>query len=485
MEEKITVEQLSNVPSALDLEQPQRNLEKAKAARRLLWKIDLRIMPLIAIMYFFSSMDRSDIANAKLAGLDTSLNLSPVGYSAAVSVFYAGYIAFQPVATLSMRRLTPKVILGGCVALWGLLTILLMTVTSLAGLCVLRVFIGACEAGTQAATIYLALWYTHKEYATRGAIWFSMSAIASAFTGLVAYGIQTNVVSSEYSSWQLLFLIEGCLPLAFGIFLFFALPAVPEKVGWGFTKEEKELAIERTIAAKNTPNVGVNWHGIGQSFKEPQLYVICVIYFVVLWASSSFSNFLPAILNGFGYSREKAQLMTVPTAAIQFVSILFFGFLSDRKQLRGPLIIIVAIFQIIGYIILIAVPNGTNVRFAAVCIIAIGSSSNIPLVITWAATSMVGYSQRAIVLALVNMSGQLASFISSYAYVNPPLYLAGNISVLVLLVFMIVLVIAYDIVIIRINRRKRAESNSELANAARTKTFDELGTKHPDFYFTL
>ena len=51
-----------------------------------------------------------------------------------------------------------------------------------------------------------AFYYTKAEYGTRIASWFGFAAVAGAFGGLLAYGIQNVKIS--ISNWRLLFIIE-------------------------------------------------------------------------------------------------------------------------------------------------------------------------------------------------------------------------------------------------------------------------------------
>lgn len=48
----------------------------AAAERRLLWKFDLRILPLLAMMYLFNSLDKSNLGNAKTNGLEKDLGMA-------------------------------------------------------------------------------------------------------------------------------------------------------------------------------------------------------------------------------------------------------------------------------------------------------------------------------------------------------------------------------------------------------------------------
>ncbi|KAL7954555.1 hypothetical protein V8C34DRAFT_319766 [Trichoderma compactum] len=63
------------------------NLDE-KQRRKLKWKLDWFILPLISAVYFFGSMDRSDLANALIAGLEEELHLTPQDYSNASSMFW-------------------------------------------------------------------------------------------------------------------------------------------------------------------------------------------------------------------------------------------------------------------------------------------------------------------------------------------------------------------------------------------------------------
>lgn len=42
----------------------------SRAERALVWKFDLRILPVLAVMYLFNSLDKSNLGNAKTAGLE-------------------------------------------------------------------------------------------------------------------------------------------------------------------------------------------------------------------------------------------------------------------------------------------------------------------------------------------------------------------------------------------------------------------------------
>lgn len=57
-----------------------------EAEKRLVWKFDLRILPCLAVMYLFNSLDKSNLGNAKTAGLEKTLGLHGNQYNIILSV---------------------------------------------------------------------------------------------------------------------------------------------------------------------------------------------------------------------------------------------------------------------------------------------------------------------------------------------------------------------------------------------------------------
>lgn len=60
-----------------------------KRQKKLLRKIDWRLLPVLSLFYLISFMDRANIGNAKLQGLEEDLNLTPSEYNWYFGPFYA------------------------------------------------------------------------------------------------------------------------------------------------------------------------------------------------------------------------------------------------------------------------------------------------------------------------------------------------------------------------------------------------------------
>lgn len=59
--------------------------------RKLLTKIDMRIIPVLSIMYLLAFLDRTNVANAAIFGLVKDLGLTAVQYSTCLTIFFVPY----------------------------------------------------------------------------------------------------------------------------------------------------------------------------------------------------------------------------------------------------------------------------------------------------------------------------------------------------------------------------------------------------------
>jgi hypothetical protein len=69
--------------------------ERAALNLRLKRKIDIRLLPMMLIMYILNYLDRNNIASARLAGLEQDLDLKGSQFQSSVSILFVGYLLMQ------------------------------------------------------------------------------------------------------------------------------------------------------------------------------------------------------------------------------------------------------------------------------------------------------------------------------------------------------------------------------------------------------
>ncbi|KAI0479429.1 MFS general substrate transporter [Xylariaceae sp. FL0804] len=452
--------------------------------RRLKWKLDLFILPVISAVYFFAAIGRSDLANAKIAGLSDELQLSAKDYSNAASFFLIGYIVFQLPGTVMIKQIRAPVQFAGAMLLWGFFTVITTLVKTRGQLLALRFLIGGAEAFVQGGVFYLSFWYEYGELATRGAIFFSMSTLAGAFNGLIAYGITKNLDGARgWRAWRWIFLVEGVIPIAFSFLVLLLLPATPETVRFGFTERERRYIVERSRRSHNTSDSRLAWRRIPLVLADAHFWLFTLVACGGHFCLGSFTNFLPAIIQGLGYRDVEAQAYTVIVYACAFVGILFWCRLADVTNRRGLVIIGAAVFAVAGYALLVG-SKDYRVQFAATTIVAFGVYPQIVLHLSWAALNFIGYTRRGSALAFFNIFSQLFAISGTQAYSDPPYYHKGNSVALGLSAVVIVSALILMWYLSFMNRKKAAAQTSDPNRGLSQQSVDEIGDKHPDFMYT-
>ncbi|KAI1383860.1 putative pantothenate transporter [Hypoxylon trugodes] len=480
--------QQTSIPSSQGDDIPKEEQEEdvdPKLAQRVKRKLDFYILPLMSSVYFFATMGKSDLGNAKVAGLSDELKLSPGDYSNAGTVFLVATIIFQLPGTLLIKKIQPNRQFSGAMLTWGFVTVMTVLIKNNTQLLALRFLIGAAEAFVQGGTFYLSFWYQYSEFATRGAVVASMSTIAGAFNGLIGYAITKDLDGvNGWRAWRWIFLIEGIVPIACSFVVLFLLPSSPSSLKWGFSEAEKQHIIRRSARSHNTSEPSVKFNQIWKVLLDLHFWLFILVSCGGAFCSSSLSNFLPDIIAGFGYSDVNAQLFSTIVYACGCVGILFFSRIADKTNARGLVLAASTVGAVIGYAVLIWVTN-RNVRFAATCLVAFSVFPNSVLQLTWAAMSFVGYTRRGSVLAFFNIFPHLFAISGTQAYQDPPYYSIGNGVALAMSIMMFLSSLGLRWYLGFLNNKKRANQFSDEANELRKKSIEELGDHHPDFYYTL
>jgi len=89
--------------------------------RKLIWKLDLHLLPPLWALWFCSLIDRVNIGNAKIQGLEADLKMDPKSnqFNVALVVIFIGLITCEVPSNWLMKKFSPKAILCGETLLLG------------------------------------------------------------------------------------------------------------------------------------------------------------------------------------------------------------------------------------------------------------------------------------------------------------------------------------------------------------------------------
>ncbi|KAK4994195.1 hypothetical protein LTR66_005731, partial [Elasticomyces elasticus] len=181
--------------------------------KKIIHRIDRRLVPTVGLMYCVSLMDRTNLSAAAIAGMTKELKLN-VGfrYSIVTLVFFITYVLFQPPSTVLCRKIGPRVYLSVITLLWGSIMIAMGFSKNWTTLVGLRVILGVLEAGFFPGCVYLlSTWYVRYDMGKRYSVFYLLGSLASACAGILAFGLMQMNGLQRLTGWRWIFIMEGVL----------------------------------------------------------------------------------------------------------------------------------------------------------------------------------------------------------------------------------------------------------------------------------
>lgn len=387
--------------------------EFSEIERRLLKKFDFIVLPCIALIYLFSNLDKSNIGNANAAGMSTDLGLTEAQYGNVISLLFVTYVVFEVPFALLLKYVGCKKLLTVLVFAFGVVSLCTAFVTSYGSLLACRILLGFCESGIiPIINVYLGMVYTRGEMAKRCSFVYSASALAGAFGGLLAYGL---IRIQGWDGWRWLFAIEGAMTVVSCPIIAILLPNELTNVWW-LEQDEREVLKQRFATYPDFfHDEPFQWSEVLRSIKDINNIVICAYEFCVDYTLFGISTFLPSIIKTMGYDKYETQLLTIPVYAVAFLSFFIVAYISDLRQHRGGFLIFGAVFEVIGYIILVATTR-SGPRYAGCMLIGVGMYVCSALSILWANNNNAGHYKRATMGGLITAVGSTSGVLIGQVY---------------------------------------------------------------------
>ncbi|KAF8911838.1 MFS general substrate transporter [Mucidula mucida] len=462
----------------------------AEEERKLWRKVDLRLMPILSLLYLFSFLDRGNIGNARLQGLVTQLDLTGNKYNIALTMFFIPYCIFECPANLVLKRFRPSRWLPGITVVWGIIMTLMGIVKTYPQLVGVRVALGIAEAGLFPGVVYyLTLWYPRHHLQLRIGYFFGAASLAGAFSGLLAFAISFMSGTRGLLGWSWIFILEGSATALVGILAFFVLVDFPSTAKF-LTPEERSFIVWKK--KYDNSSVGEEEHfearHLIEALTDWQVWLHILIYMSIIGPLYGITLFLPTIINTFGHTAAISQLLTVPPYLFATIVLYIFARYSDRIQMRAPFICGGLLMLVIGFSINISdVPAGVKYFGTFFCVA--GSYASFPGVVAWLGNNLCGQYKRGVGMAFQigvgNFSGAIASNI--YRSQDSPRFMLDGLE----LMFVGIGIVCVPIAVLsyrKINKKRdlimyEAAQTGGLKYSA--KEVRMMGDRAPDFRYTL
>ncbi|KAK5131528.1 hypothetical protein LTR08_000855 [Meristemomyces frigidus] len=382
--------------------------------KRVLRKLDWNLVPLVSVLYLLAFLDRSNIGNAKIAGMQKDLHLTSGEYQWLLTIFYISYIVFT-FCILFWKIFPPHAWAAFVVLGWGAVSSAQAATTSWGGMMACRFLMGVFEQGFGPGVPYLlSFFYLRHELGFRSGIFLASAPLATCFAGALAYAITSG--HAAIASWRLLFLVEGIPCVAMSVVTFFFLPDSPHKARF-LNEDEKRVALARGVRqAGHGERIGsINLRDTLATLADPKPWLTALMYFSCNVSFSSLPVFLPTILEEMGFSGVTAQGLSAPPYFLSWIVTIATTWYADKTQQRGLMIMAMSIIGGIGYIML-AASHSVGVRYAGTYFAAAGVFPVIGNILPWVMNNQGSDSRRGAGMVLLNLVGQTGPLLGTRVY---------------------------------------------------------------------
>ncbi|KAF2685980.1 MFS general substrate transporter [Lentithecium fluviatile CBS 122367] len=399
--------------------------------KKLIRKIDWRLLPILGALYSIALIDRTNISNARVAGMGADLALQ-IGerYTIVLVLFFPTYALLELPSNIVLRKVGSANWLAFIALAWGAVMIGQGFVKSWETLAVCRILLGAFEAGFFPGCVYLiTCWYRRYETQKRLGGFYLFSVGIGGLANIVAYGLMQMEGTAGIRGWRWIFIIEGiltCVVATVAWFIILDFPDKAEKTGF-LTQSQASFVLQR-IEEDRGDSVAdpLTWAKFVHHLGDLKLWAFATMFMSTTMPAYAFSYFLPVILLGMGYSPGAANALSAPPAITAMFTALTFAWLGDKYRVRAPVIAAQCLMGITGLMV-VAYSSNNGVRYFGTFLGVCGCQGNVPAILTYQSNNIVGQSKRSVGSALQIGFGAIGGIIASTTFrqKDAPRYVTG------------------------------------------------------------
>ncbi|SAL85154.1 major facilitator transporter [Caballeronia terrestris] len=301
-------------------------------------RIFRKLMPLLILVYTISFLDRTNIALAKHS-MSIDLGLSAATYGLGAGLFFLSYASLEIPSNLLMHRVGARFWITRIMVTWGVLSTAMAFVQGETSFYVLRLLLGAAEAGFFPGVIlYLTYWFDRKDCARATGYFLLGVCIANVIGGPIGGALLELDGAFGMHGWQWLFFLEGLPAIVLAYVVWKKLPDRPSAAPWLSKQEATDLEHRLSEREHNAA------HNFKDCLRDKQVWLAIFVYFChqitiyavifflpgIIGASGHFSPFLIGVLSAAPWLAASIGAATLPGLAktsAQSRALLVVGFL--------------------------------------------------------------------------------------------------------------------------------------------------------------
>ena len=380
--------------------------------RTTMARVTWRLLPFLLLLYIISWLDRVNVGFAKLQ-MNTDLGLSDTAYGFGAGIFFLAYAACEIPSNLLLVRFGARRWIARIMITWGLISAGMMFVQGETSFYVMRLLLGAAEAGFLPGIVYyLSQWFPRAERA-RAVSWFMIGIpLSIVFGGPLSGWLLGFEGHLGLHGWQWMYLAEGLPAVFLGFVVLGFLTEKPADAKWLEPAQREWLS--RTIEAEHQAAESRHRVTLRDVLKHPTVWLLAVIMFCCQTGSYGLTLWVPTIVKALsGYNNFEVGLMSALPYIAAAAGMVLIGRSSDRSGERFMHVAIPTAIGAVGFVFT-ALLKSPIPAMIALTVAAVGDyGTRGPF---WALPGkFLTGGAAAAGIALINAMGAVGGFIGPYA----------------------------------------------------------------------
>ncbi|MFF7650911.1 MFS transporter [Streptomyces sp. NPDC007983] len=374
-----------------------------------------RVTPLFAIMMMCNQLNRSNIGYAE-SHLEADLGIGAAAYGLGAGIFFIAYFLFEVPSNLLMKRFGPKIWLSRICVSWGVVSACMLFAQGPISFYVLRFLLGMAEAGFVPAVLYyLARWLPNAHRGRANARYAVGALVAFSISGPLSGPLLRMDGTLGLRGWQWMFLVEGTMSVAIGLFAFFRLDSRIEDARWLTADEKRELtaAIDAEDAEHGNRRDDER-RPLWSVLSDAKILLFVFVYFSVQMSIYANTFRLPSIVRNIkGTSDLTVGLLSSVPWVFAMVPMFLLARVGDRTGRRKPLLIGALVAAAVGSYL--AAVTSPWLALAMLTIAAMGFKSISP--VFWPIVQRTVHPMViGVAIAVINSIANLGGFVAPYGF---------------------------------------------------------------------